>query len=141
MKKTYFIFLLLVLFFYKTFARVDIEFGESLNYGNYPNLSLKVKISKNFIPIEVSARQVVILEGNYPTFPTSVSKPDISGFQTITWTSTSPDSKIPVFYITVDDEVGISSPNDITPHPIYDGVASLVTFVDNDRNIIKEIRF
>lgn len=141
MKKTYFIFLLLVLFFYKTFARVDIEFGESLNYGNYPNLSLKVKISKNFIPIEVSARQVVILEGNYPTFPTFVSKPDISGFQTITWTSTSPDSKIPVFYITVDDEVGISSPNDITPHPIYDGVASLVTFVDNDRNIIKEIRF
>lgn len=133
--------LLFFINFLPLFAKVGIEFGESLNYINYPNLSIKLKVTKDGRPVEISSTQLVILEGNYPLMPSSISNPDLLGYQLVSWTSTSPNSEIPWFFVTVENEVGIAVPDKITQHPIYDKPSSYIKFVDNDRNVIKEIRF
>ncbi|MGB9913183.1 MAG: hypothetical protein ACPLRO_07410, partial [Candidatus Kapaibacteriota bacterium] len=96
----------ILIIFNTTIARVEIEFGESLNYGTYPTLSLKFKVLKDGQPIPISSTQVVILEGFYPIKPLAVSNPDFSGFQTLNWISSSPNSEIPQIFVTVEDEVG-----------------------------------
>lgn len=127
--------------FIQTFSRVDIEFGESLNYSSYPNLSIKLKALKDGQPREFALSNVVIMEGNYPISPSFVSKPDFNGYQTISWTSTSPEFSKPEFYITVENEVGNATPSNIVQHPIYEKPASYLKFIDNDRNLLREIRF
>jgi hypothetical protein len=131
----------ILIIFNTTIARVEIEFGESLNYGTYPTLSLKFKVLKDGQPISITSTQVIILEGFYPIKPLAVSNPDFSGFQTLNWISSSPNSEIPQIFVTVEDEVGKAIPNNIVPHPLYSSVSTYIKFVDNDRNLIKEVRF
>ncbi len=141
MKKFVLSFLFWFSFVNLSIAKVNIQFGESLNYSNYPNLSLKIKATKDNLPISLDVSQILILEDIYPLVPSYLSKPDSEGFQLLSWTSTAPTESLPKFFITVDDETAYSTPNSIVPHPRYERPASYVKFVDNDRNLLKEIRF
>ncbi|MCX7909482.1 MAG: hypothetical protein N2560_08210 [Ignavibacteria bacterium] len=136
--KVIFIFLVLV---NPIFSKLQIEFGNSLDYINYPNLSIKIKVLKDGNPILVKNNQVLILEGNYPIAPSSVSDFDFTGYQTLNWTSSSPDLRYPVFFITIEDETIYTSPTSIKEHPLYKQPASYIKFVDNDRNLVKEVKF
>lgn len=141
MKIIRFVIVFIFLYWNATSAKLDILFNENLNYASYPNLALKIKVLKNGNPIEITKNNVLILEDIYPIQPISVSLPDASGYQIINWTSTSPNSNVPKIVVTVGDETENTTPTNIDPHPFYDNIASYIKFVDNDRNIIKEIRF
>ncbi|MFN3305998.1 MAG: hypothetical protein ACK42Z_02290, partial [Candidatus Kapaibacteriota bacterium] len=141
MKKYFLSSLLWVLVVHLSFGKVNLQFGESLNYSNYPNLSLKIKATKDNVPISLDASQVLILEDIYPILPSYLSEPDSDGFQVLSWMSTAPTGGLIKFFITAGEETAFSSPNSIVPHPRYERPTSYVKFVDNDRNLLKEIRF
>jgi len=141
MRKTLAVLLFTILTNFSSNASVTIEFGESLNYSTYPNLTLKIKVYKDGKPVSINQNQILVLEGYYPILPNSLTEPDFEGYQKLNWVSTSPGFSYPKIFVTVEDETGFAMPQSITSHPLYSQPASLIKFVDNDRNIVKEIRF
>lgn len=122
-------------------SKLNIQFGEGINYSNYPNFAIKIKVTKDDVPIPLDVSQVLILVGVYPIFPSSLTSPDSNGFQVLSWTSTAPVESIPKFFVTLGDETAFQTPDSIVDHPKYKNLAAYVKFVDNDRNLLKEIRF
>ncbi len=146
MKQIRTLLLLLIFLTSHAFSKIQVEIGETLDASNYPKISLKLRAFKDGQLQKLSKNQIVILEGIFPLHPDTVSDFDANGFQLLQWLSpgwwsSNPLKKRPNIYITINDETKNLTLSPSSFHPFYTDPISEIKFVDNDRNIIRELRF
>ncbi len=140
--------LILLLIFLNTvaFSKIQIEIGETLDASNFPKISFKLRAYKDGQIQKLSKKQIIILEGIFPIHPDTVSDFDTNGFQLIQWVSpgwlsSNPMKDLPNIYITIEDETTNLNLSPSSFHPFYTDPISEIKFVDNDRNIVRELNF
>jgi len=146
---------ILVLWFLCVFvaqSNIQIEIDENLDISKYPEISIRIRAYKNGQIQKLSSEQIIILDGNLPFKPEKVSEPSFDGFQLVQWrakgwgSSLAPNSTNSVYalinlYVTIGEETAHFQKAIETKHPLYDNPVAEIKPLDNDRNILREIRF
>lgn len=122
------------------FAEYELIIDGDAKITKYPQISLRIQLRNDTIPIKLTQEKIFIIEDNIVSKPIEVSKPDASSFQTIRWNFSSNALVFPTIVV-IDSSVvyrrvnigGILTDDDLS--------YSLIKFVDNRQNIIKELRF
>lgn len=123
------------------FAGFTIVSDGDAKITSYPQFSLKIQLLSDSIPIILNKEQIYIIEDNNVTKPIDISIPDAFGFQTIRWYLSSNDISSPIVAVIIDSLVIYRKFNVYLNNPEEDKRASFIKFVDNRRNIIKELKF
>lgn len=134
---------LLVAFFLFTFdllAGYDLISEGNVNIS-YPQLSLKIQLRKDSSPIKLSKEQIYVIEDNNVSRVIDITPPDGLGYQVIRWNLSSINVSLPTIAVLIDSNV-IYKKFSLSSDLFEDELStSFVKFVDNQRDIIKELKF
>ncbi len=141
MKQFYWVLLFLLFFVCGVNAKLEIEFSGYIDISKYPTLSVKFKVKSDGVEVVATKDQILILEDNMATEPKVVSSPNAQGYQTLEWNLAAIKGSMPIIFVTYGNELATGRPQ-FSPSPIDNGAkASYLKFVDNDRDLVKELKF
>jgi WD40 repeat protein len=131
-----------VLFFaYWTSAKLEIEVLGYINVSKYPTYSVKIKVQKDGVAIAVGKETILVLEDNIASRASGVSQPDSRGYQTLEWNMASVGASRPTIFVTYGNELAVVKAQFSPSITAEEASTSFLKFVDNDRNLIKELKF
>ncbi|MGQ9818466.1 MAG: T9SS type A sorting domain-containing protein [Candidatus Kapaibacteriales bacterium] len=129
------------LFSFDLFAGYDLISDGNIDITSYPKLSLKIQLRKDSIPIKLISKQIYIIEDNNVTRVVDITPPDAFGFQIIKWYLSSINLSPPTIVILIDSNI-VYKKFSVLPNLSNDELStSFLKFVDNQRNLIKELKF
>lgn len=142
MKLHYCIFCLVLFFVYRASAKLEIEISGYIDVSKYPTYSVKFKVQKDGASVVVGKESILILEDNIVSRASRVSEPDGGGYQTLEWNMGAVEAKnYPTIFITYGNELATVKAQFSPVITDEEKSTSYLKFVDNDRNLLKELKF
>lgn len=141
MKQLYCIFCFVLFFVYGVNAKLEIEISGYVDVSKYPAYSVKLKVQKDGTPVVVGKESILILEDNVVSRASRVSGPDGRGYQTLEWNMGSVEARRPTIFVTYENELGMVEAQFSPVITDEEKSTSYLKFVDNDRNLLKELKF
>lgn len=134
------LFAVFFLFSFNLFAGYNLISDGNVNIS-YPQLSLKIQLRKDSIPIKLNKEQIYVVENNNVSRAIDITPPDALGYQVIRWNLSSINISSPTVVVFIDSNV-IYKKYSVASNLSDDELStSFIKFVDNQRNIIKELKF
>lgn len=133
-------------------SNIQIDVDENIDLSKYPEISIKIRTYKDGKIQKLTPENVIILDGNFPFKPEKISEPSFDGYQVLQWKAKgwgsflapSLGNSVYAFvnlYVTLGEETVQFQKTIASKHPYYDNPVAEIKAVDNDRNILREIRF
>lgn len=134
------LFAIFFLLSFDLFAGYDLISNGNVSIS-YPQLSLKIQLRKDTTSVKLSKEQIYVIEDNNVSRVIDITPPDILGYQVIRWNLSSINISSPTVVVFIDSNIVYKKFSLSTNLTDDDFSTSFIKFVDNQRNIIKELRF